>query len=221
MMLLAVTWLTGTALALVPGERLELTLVGDVVVSGTFRNSDGVELVLNVEGEPLAIDLALVQQARRDGLALDPEALRSEAQAWSQALIAPGPSVHPALAGTASALLPGSGHLLLKDWKTWAGYALIDATLLGLGSWYALHEQAPRAATTFLVLDAVLRVYAVREAVRDAQRRRPAAQTGLLGGTSPCVGTFSLLPLPGGGVTAGAGLRCGAPQRLDPTRPIH
>lgn len=221
MIQLAVAWFASAALALVPGDLLELTLVGDVIVEGTFRSSNGVELILNVAGDPLAVDLALVQLATRDGLALDPAALQSEAQSWAAAQLTPGPTVHPALAGTASALLPGSGHLMLRDWRTWAGYALIDATLLGLGSWYAFHEQAPKAATTFLALDAVFRVYAVREAVRDAQRRRPATQTGLLGGTAACDGAFSLLPLPGGGLTAGAALRCGAAQGLDPTGSIH
>ncbi len=221
MMTLVGAWLVGTALALAPGEELELTLVGDVVVAGTFRTTDGEQLVLTVDGEPLEVALGLVEQATRDGLSLEPADLRAEAAVWAAAQVPPGPVPHPLLAGTASALLPGSGHLLLGDWRTWAGYAVVDGSLLALASWYAFREQAPRATATFLLLDGIFRVYAVREAVRDAQTRRPADRIGLRRGLGACQGWVSVLPLPGRGVTAAATYRCGGPARLDPTGPIH
>ena len=221
MIQLAVAALTATALALAPGEQLTLELVGDVVVAGTFRDTDGQSVVLNVDGSPLRIELSLVEQASRDGLPLAPDVLRAEAQAWSDTRVDPGRALHPALVGTASALWPGSGHLLLGEWRKWAGYALIDGSLLALGSWYAIREQAPKAAAALLGLDMVFRVYAVREAVRDAQRRRPASQTRLNQRLDRCDRAFTLVPLPGGGVTAAAGVRCGGFPRLDPRGPIH
>ncbi len=221
MSLLGVAWLAAAAFALTPGEVLELDLAGDVLVSGTFRSSDGQRLVLTVQGQPLEIDLDLVEAASRNGLALDSEALRTEAIAWAEAQIPQGPSPHPALVGTASALWPGSGHLILREPRTWAGYALVDASLLALAGWYGFREQSPKAALMLLVLDGVFRVYSVREAVLDARRRDPAFRSARIDRTRRCQGAVSLYPLAGGNVVAAAGYRCGGPSPLEETSVIH
>lgn len=221
MTLAAVAWLTGAALALSPGETLVLDLTGEIVVSGTFRESDGQVLTLMVDGRPLDVALPLVEHATRDGLVLDPQDLADEARAWAAAGAPVRPGPHPFLAGTASALLPGSGHLLLRDWRTWAGYAAVDAALLSLAGWFVFHEEAPKAATTFLALDAVFRAYAVGEAVRDARRMRPAQTTAAHRSRWQCHTVFAVTPLGAGGVAAAAGYQCRGSSRLEETGPIH
>ncbi len=220
-MLAALGVLVAPALALSPGESLTLTLAGGVQVEGHFRSSDGRVLVLNVDGESLTVDLALIEAASRDGLPLPVDTLAAEARAWSEGLVDPGRPVPPLAAGLASAIWPGSGHLLLRDRKTWAGYATVDAALLGLSAWFLFREQSPRAAATFAAIDLVFRGYAVSEAVRDARRRRPAETARRGGSLPPCRTAVSVAPVVGGGVAATAGVSCGASAHLDPTAPIH
>jgi hypothetical protein len=200
---------------------MTLSLAGDLVVTGNFRSTDGQVLTLLVDGKALDFDLALVESAQHEGDVIDPETLRTQAEDWAMARIELGPRPHPLLVGAASAILPGSGHLILRDWRIWAGYAIVDGALLGLASWFGFHEQARGPATTFLVIDGIFRVYAVQEAVRDARRRRPADPIGSKSLPQPCRAAFSLVPLAGGGVVAAAGYQCGSPIRLEEIGLIH
>ena len=203
-------WLGSTlAWALTAGEPLKLELAGEVVLEGTFRSTDGEVLVLTTQGESLRVSLALVEGCERAGSTLDPEVLRQEALLWAESQVPTGPTPHPAVVGIASAVLPGSGHLFLRDVPTWAGYAAVDATLLALAGWFGFREQAPDAVGVFLALDLLFRGYAVREAVLDARRLRPAREGPVARAGARCTGAVSMVPLPSGGMVAVVGASCG------------
>jgi len=215
-------WLGSTlAWALTAGEPLKLELAGEVVLEGTFHATDGEVLVLVSGGESLRVALAIVEGCERAGSTLDPAALRQEAALWAESQQPSGPTPHPAVVGVASAVWPGSGHLLLRDVPTWAGYAAVDATLLALAGWFGFREQAPDAVGVFLALDLLFRGYAVREAVLDARRLRPApgGPVGRVG--ARCTGAVSMVPLPSGGMVAVVGASCGRRTHLEEMPPIH
>lgn len=178
-------WLAcAAAFALTPNDRVRVELRGGGDVEGSVHTATVDQLSLMSEGQLVDIPLVLVETAWIGERVLTPEELAAELQAYVEHDLARrdlGPHMRrppPVVVGTASVLWPGSGHLMLGDVPSFAGYALVDAGLIGAGLWFALGEGTPGPLIPLAALDAGVRLHAAADASRTARRRRGAVVVG-------------------------------------------
>lgn len=172
--------LVGAALALDGNDTLRLTLAGAVEVEGSFLRASPDALLVSPEaGEHIEVPLVLIEAAVVNGEPMGLAELRAEAaEAWQRemALIPDDlrlPS--PVGVGAASVVWAGAGHALLGEWRPAAGYAALDAVILGTIGLNVAAED-PRPLPALVALDVLVKIWAAQESARMAKRRREIVQ---------------------------------------------
>jgi hypothetical protein len=176
--LVACVLLSSSALALDSNDRLKLTLAGGEAITGWFVRTERDAVVVATRGHPTPtrVQINLIVAVDRNGQSMDLSMFFAELDAthaeWLAWVANPPAHPHPALMATMSALAPGSGHAALGEWRSFAGYAIADATLIGLMVLEAYSEQRMGMLLTLGGVDLILRGVSIGDAVRISARRR-------------------------------------------------
>ena len=163
------------AAALDGNDALNLTLTGDVEVSGWFLRAESDRVVISSETGIIEVPLVLVESVQRNGEPMGAAEFQLEiAEAWSllEAFRAdPPPHPHPAAAVGLSLLWAGGGHAALGDWRGFATYSVVETVLL---SSIALNVAInnPQPLPSLIALDVIFRGWSARESARVARRRQ-------------------------------------------------
>jgi len=166
------------AVAAVPelGPRVSVTLQlvdGREVVATTLGFSDEALRIRAFDG-PATIPFTLITSCRWGENRITGSQIPAAMDAWMVGLTARYPHPpSPLLAGVASAIFPGAGHLLLGEWSDAARYGLLESVFLGTSVFLLFTAQAG-AVLPVLALDLTFRAFTVSETGREAQRRRPS-----------------------------------------------
>lgn len=178
--MLAWVW-AGTAWAIGGNDRLEITLNTGEQVQGWYYDLRGEHLLLSGDNRVADVPLALVAQVQMNGQPISVAELMQELEgvrALQSALLA-DPPPHPR-SGVAIALSlgwAGAGHAALGDWKSFAGYSVVEAALLGTGAYNLARGSKPGVLIPITALDILFKGYAAADSGRIARGRR--AQLGL------------------------------------------
>lgn len=164
------------AAALDGNDELTLALHGGAIVTGWYVGVDAGVLRLSGNNRFTNVPLDQVQAVQRDGEPVELALFLAEAaqaQAALDALRADPPrTAPPAVAFGASLVWAGAGHAAAGDWKGAAGWAAVDAVLLGAAAWNLGAERSMGAALPIFAIDLLVRGVAAGDAARIARRER-------------------------------------------------
>ncbi len=177
---LAWAWV-GTAWAIGGNDRFSITLSTGEQVQGWYYDLRDDRLLLSGDNRVVDVPLSLVAQVDMNDQPISVAELMQELEgvrALRNALLA-DPPPHPR-SGVAIALSlgwAGAGHAALGDWKSFAGYSLVEAALLGTGAYNLARGSRPGVLIPITALDILFKGYAASDSGRIARGRR--AQLGL------------------------------------------
>ncbi|MFT5681800.1 MAG: hypothetical protein ACI8RZ_002718 [Myxococcota bacterium] len=163
------------ASALDGNDSLDLTLTGDVEVSGWFLRAEADRVVISSEVGIVEVPLVLIESVSRNGEPMGAAAFAEElAEAWGllEAFRAdPPPHPAPAVTFGLSLLWAGSGHAAIGDWRGFTTYSIIEGVLL---SSIALNVATsnPQPIPSLIALDVIFKVWSARESTLVARRRQ-------------------------------------------------
>jgi len=169
--------LVGLAIALESGDEVRVELRGGGELSGYALTASETALELSNAQGHVEVPTALVSRAWVEGVELDPSRYRQDVEAFHAAQLAArsaeGLRTPPVLVvGAASAIWPGTGHLLLGQPREFLAYSAVELALLGIGAYWVLGPQLLGPLIPLAFLDIGFRAYAVAETTREARKRR-------------------------------------------------
>ena len=163
-------------LAIAPNDPVEFQLTGGAEVSGRVARDRAAGLDVSTNNGRIWVDLNLVQSANVAGRVLDREELSAEIEERLRYEVSRLPEVgrapSPALAASASFLMPGGGQAMLGDWDDARALFFADVLVLGLGSYLYFVQEDRTAAVPLFALDLIFRSTSASQAYRASRRRR-------------------------------------------------
>jgi hypothetical protein len=163
------------AWALAPYDPVELGLAGGTTLEGVYLgpvSPSALSLVL--DGRTVTVELALVETVTVAGATETPEGFAlAVADAWARRSVPfEGPTPLPGVALGASLLFSGSGHALLREGRTFRGYAVLETVFLGTEAFALLYDQNVGLFLSVAAVDVLFRGLSAADAHRIARRRR-------------------------------------------------
>ncbi len=164
------------ALALDPGDQVQIVLVGGGEIYGAVKSAGPNSLALTGSNQEYRVSLALVESASINGEQSTVAQLKEDAaelyhrQSMELSRLKAN-SPKPLVVFGASMLWPGAGHLMLGERRLGLGYATVELLLVGTGALFAYTDNYP-SLVPLLGVETLFRVYAVSDATGKARRRR-------------------------------------------------
>ena len=172
--------LVALAAALESGDEVRFELRGGTQVEGYALSASDDVLVVSSAAGRYEVPTPLVSRVWVDGVELDVAAYALDLEAFRLTQLESrglGPGSRrvppPLVVGTASALWPGAGHLILGDLGGFVGYSTVELALLGAAAWWVFGAELVGPLIPLALLDISFRSYAVADTVRETRRRRP------------------------------------------------
>jgi hypothetical protein len=163
------------ALALEANDVVTLELVAGGELEGRVLTGDDEGLTLTFDNREQVVPWTLVEVALVNGEPMDLPQLEREVIEFDLRRQKPPPdrSGPPlAVVGASSILWPGTGHLLLGDWRSFVGYSVLEAGLLGAAAWWIFVEGNAAPVVPIAGLSGAFRVWSAADAVYTARKRR-------------------------------------------------
>lgn len=180
------------ALALEANDVVTLELVAGGELEGRVLSGDEDGLTLTFDNREQAVPWVLVGRALVNGDPMELPQLQREVIEFDLSRQPPIPerSAPPvAVVGAASILWPGTGQLLLGDWRSFVGYSVLEVGLVGAAVWWVFVEGNAAPVVPIAALSGAFRVWSAADAVYTARKRR--ALVGLVpfpeGGMVLCI----------------------------------
>ena len=178
--------LCAAALALDPGDQVQVELVGGGEIQGAVKSAGPTSLVLTGRNQEFQVNLSLVNAAWINGEPASTLQLKEEVaelyhrQGLELARLQEH-SPRPLVVFGTSMLWPGTGHLLLGERGLGLGYAVVELVLVGTGAFFAYTENY-QSLVPLIGVETLFRVYAVSDATGKARRRRARIQASPMPG---------------------------------------
>jgi hypothetical protein len=174
--LVAAILLTPPARAFDGNDELVVTLIGGAEFHGWYLKAEDGILVLSGDNRLVELPVAAIASVTRDGAEMPSAQLQAELAAAQAAVDAyrSDPPPHPPVGVVVglSMVWGGAGHAALGDWRTLAGYSVVEGALLGTGALNLSQGGSPGVLISLGAVDLLFRAYAAADAARIAKGRR-------------------------------------------------